>query len=169
LPVDLVIKMIEPLFTSKLRYGLELVINVIENLNDVMLKRMHSLHRQAMKAALRMKRTKKIEDGLLLTKTGQRSVLSMALSATAILAWKTAMNWKGHPLTQGRIEGHLGGKKTRQATNRDLPPQSTGSSSLISRVVEVWERLPREIREEKKESVVKTKIKQWSDTYINLL
>ena len=54
LPRDIVIKMIEPLFTSKLRYALELLTDSVKPDSDTLLKRLHSLHRGAMKAALRI-------------------------------------------------------------------------------------------------------------------
>jgi hypothetical protein len=52
LPRDLVIKIIEPIFTAKLQYALELVTDTTKADTDMGLKRLHKLHRGAMKAAL---------------------------------------------------------------------------------------------------------------------
>ena len=48
-------------------------------------------------------------------------------------------DWDRHPLTAGQVEKHLGQKATRQAVQRNLPPQSmTTRESLVSRLVEMW-------------------------------
>jgi len=143
-------------------------VDVMKRSEDLALRRLHKLHRQAMKAALKMKRTKKVKDSVLLARTGQRSVEAMAVTATGLMAWKSSQNWNKHPLTTGRIEGHLGIRETRQSSGRDLPPQSVGTRSLVSRLVEVWERLPQEIRAENNELLVKKRLKVWSENCTQL-
>jgi hypothetical protein len=161
LPRDLVIKMIEPIFTAKLRYALELVTDTTKAETDMGLKRLHKLHRAAMKAALGIQMRDHPEDAQLLQQTRQASVHEMALRATAGLAWKCAHNWGDHPLTSHRVEGHQSERNTRQATSRSFPPQHE-KSSLVSRLVETWEKLPVHIQGEEKQSVVKKKIKSWA-------
>ena len=88
-------------------------------------------------------------------------MFEMALSATANQAWKCAQDWKGHPLTKGRLKPHLNLKNTRQGTCRQYPPQSL-LGSLVHCMVEVWERLPTDITEETNPKTAKRKIKSWS-------
>jgi hypothetical protein len=49
-------------------------------------------------------------------------------------------------------------KATRQASSREFPPQSE-KTSLVSKLVETWEKIPDHIKKEEKESVAKKKIK----------
>jgi hypothetical protein len=59
------------------------------------------------------------------------------------------------------VEGHQSERNTRQATSRSFPPQHE-KSSLVSRLVETWEKLPVHIQGEEKQSVIKKKIKSWA-------
>jgi hypothetical protein len=59
------------------------------------------------------------------------------------------------------VEGHQSERTTRQATSRSFPPQHE-KSSLVSRLVETWEKLPVHVQGEEKQSVVKKKIKSWA-------
>jgi hypothetical protein len=152
LPRDLVIKMIEPIFTAKLRYALELVTDTTNAKTDMGLKRLHALGIQMRDHP---------EDAQLLEQTRQASVQEMALRATPGLAWKCTHNWEYHPLTSHRVEGHQSERTTRQATSRSFPPQHE-KSSLVSRVVETWEKLPVHLQGKEKQSVVKKKIKSWA-------
>ena len=70
-----------------------------------------------------------------------------------------------HPLMAGRIEGHHSTKETRQKSLRSFPPQSV-KTSLVAKIVETWERLPCDIRDEEKESVMKAKVKQWAKAIV---
>jgi hypothetical protein len=78
--------MIEPIFTAKLQYALELVTDTTKAETDMGLKRLHKLHRAAMKAALGFQMRDHPEDAQLLQQTRQASVHEMALIATAGLA-----------------------------------------------------------------------------------
>jgi hypothetical protein len=130
------------------------------------MKKLHSLHRLAMKAALKMNKLKVVSDQELLKSTGQCSILTCAMRATAMLAWKCSKDWEGHPLTGGRIKAHLAGRSTRQ-NNRTFPPQEL-KSSIIHCLVEIWEKLPDSIRTEEDVRVVKKKIKEWTILGINV-
>ena len=160
LPSEVLKKMIDPLFNSKMRYAIELTTNVL-NHQDKILLRLHGLHRGAMKAVLGLGRHLHPPDNELYSRTGQASVWQMALEATASLAWKCGGDWENHPLALGRLEGHHSGRQTRQSTQRAFPPQPV-KESLLSRVVEIWEKLPENIKQEKDKEVVKSKIKTWS-------
>ena len=156
---------------SKLRYGLALTTNCL-NPEDLAIKKLHSLHRAAMRASLFLTNKEHPSDKDHLEKTGQKSVLEMATAATANMAWKAGQDWRENPLTSGRTEEHRGQKTTRQLLQRTLPPQSIPvESSLVSRLAELWEKLPNEIKTERKELSAKEKISQWaakqSTKYIN--
>ena len=160
LPTRAVCAMIEPLFTAKTRYALELTVDAFEDHGrDTTLKALHQLHRSAMKAALGISTRKHPSDATLFRRTGQVSIYQVAKEATACLAWKCGQDWEHHPLTGGRLERHFSGRNTRQAA-RSFPPQST-RGSLISRLVEIWERFPEEIYKAEDFNQAKPKIKQW--------
>ena len=117
-----------------------------------------------MKASLNIPNRHHTPDKELLLKTGQKSVEEMARVATANMAWSAAQNWDKHPLTSGRFTRHRGQKVTRQMMQRSLPPQSTSTdSSLVSRLVEMWELLPEDIKCEKVEHIAKKKICLWAN------
>jgi hypothetical protein len=155
-----VLRMIEPIFTAKLRYAMELVCDSTNFEADMSLRRLHKIHRAAMKAALGIETREHPDDDLLLKRTGQSSVHEMALRAPAGLAWRCAQSWQNHPLTGGRIEEQQPKKATRQASSREFPPQSE-KTLLVSRLVETWVKIPDHIKKEERESVAKKKIKSW--------
>jgi len=144
LPRNVTCKMIEPIFTAKTRYALELVVDATAE-RDRSLRALHGLHRSAMKAALRIPRRQHPSDEELYRRTGQMSMQKLAAGATAVLAWKCSKDWEEHPLMKGRLEKHMTGKHTRQATRRCFPPQSI-KDSLVGRLVEVWENLPEKVK-----------------------
>ena len=96
-PGTVLTKMIEPLFSSKLSYGIELVGNCFDE-NDIVLRKLHTLHRSAMKASLGIPTRHHPTDQDLFQQTGQRSVLQMARRAAANMAWKAGQNWETHPM-----------------------------------------------------------------------
>lgn len=159
LPRRVVIQLVEPVFTSKLRYALELVVDT-ESMGDLVLKRLSSLHRQAMRVALGIGNRSQAPESELLQRTNQMPISKMALIATAMTAWKCLRTWKVHPLTSGRIDEHYNERTTRQ-NQRIFPPQKI-KESIISRLVEVYERLPQEVREEDNVITVKKRIKTWA-------
>jgi hypothetical protein len=157
--------MIEPIFTAKLGYALDLVTDATKVETDMGLKRLHKLYRTAMKAALGIQMGDHPEDAQLQHQTQQASVHETAFRATTGLAWKCAHNWSGHPLTSHRLERHQSERTTRQATSRSFPPQHK-KSSLVSRLVETWEKLQGHVQGEEKQSVVKKNIKSWARQYV---
>ena len=116
LPTTLLVKLIEPLFTSKMRYGLEIVVNVEEGQKGVIVKRLQQIHKKAMQAAVGWKASQGLCVEELLKRTGQASVYQMALTATGNQAWRCGQDWDGHPLTKGRLRGHTNLQNTRQVT-----------------------------------------------------
>ena len=102
----------------------------------------------------------------LYSQTGQVSVKQMALEATATLAWKCGKDWKNNPLAKRRIQEHSSGRQTRQRTQRTFPPQFT-RGSLLSRMVEVWERLPNEVKTAEDWEFAKRNIKTWTEEFIS--
>jgi len=156
LPRHITCRMIEPIFTSKVRYAIELIADTTAERNTA-LQVLHQQHRNAMKAALGMSRRKHPSDDLLYRESGQVSMASIAAEAAVGLAWKCGQDWDQHPLTSTRVEKHLSGRATRQATQRCLPPQST-RGSLVGRLVEIWESFPDNIKQ----------VKEWVDAKTDL-
>ena len=164
LTCDVLKNMIDPLFNSKMRYAMELTTDAL-NKEDKPLQRLHASHRGAMKAVLGIGRNLHPSDSELYSRTGQVPVQHMALEATASLAWKCVKNGQSDPLTNGRIEEHFSARQTRQKTQRSYPPQST-QGSLLSRMVEVWERLPDVVKTEENWDCAKAKIKKWTENFL---
>ena len=162
LPRKITSKMIEPLFTAKLRYGLELVTNACDP-QDVATRRLQVLHRSALRAALKVKK-KGVPYKELLLCADQKSVEVMSKQATSLLVWKCGQNWLNHPLTACRLECHKSLRPTRQS-ERQFPPQSLAPcESIISRIVEIWESMPENLKSEKKVGAVKKLIEVWCST-----
>ena len=162
LPQRAVCHMIEPIFCAKLRYALELLVDTVSEGQDTdgILQALHGLHRSAMKAALGLSWRNHPSNRELYDRTGQNSIYQMVQEATACLAWKCGQDWDKHPLTSGNVVRHSSGRNTRQATSRSLPPQPT-QGTLISRVVEVWEQLPHQVKHDRKFCTAKKNIKKW--------
>ena len=150
--------MIEPLFTSKLRYGLALIADASDE-DDRMIKQLHLLHRRAMKAALRLGQGVHLSDRQLLEKTGQMPVREIAACAVANMAWRCGKDWKGNGLMGTRLENHSN-RCTRQRTQRSFPPQSN-IGSLPHKLVEMWEQMPDNIKIESCPEKAFKAIKQW--------
>ena len=159
LPRNIACQLIEPIFISKLRYALELIADATAGIQDKCLKRLHKLHRSAMKAALMIPARKHPSDEELYKLSGQSSLACIALEATGCLAWKSFCS--GQPFLVNRLESHASGRFTRQSTQRTFPPQST-SGTLISRLVEVWEMLPKEVKDCRNVDKAKGLICDWA-------
>ncbi len=160
LPTDVVKEMIQPIFTSKLLYGLSLLASKQGQITEnTLLKQLCSLHHQAMKAALRIHKRHGISYPDLLQLTGQKPIFQLALEQLSNNACK-CLSMEEHPLVINRIEKHKSKKITRQA-RRDWPPQST-QHSVITKMVEVWEQIPGEIRSEQDCFKRKKEIQKWS-------
>ena len=69
-----------------------------------------------------------------------------------------------NPLSACRLERHSTNRITQQATSRDFPPQKT-KGSLLGRLIEVWELLPADIKQESEKDKVDNKIKLWATKY----
>ena len=160
LPKKTVCEMIDPIFTSKLRYALELVTDAAAE-SDSTLGQLHSLHRGAMKAALGIKPQEHPSDESLLALTGQLSVRQLSKIATSNLAWKCFKSRKSCPLLKGRLEDHTSLRQTRQRTLRAFPPQAT-RGTLLHRLVETWEKLPVQLRNKSAHEEVRGALKSFS-------
>jgi hypothetical protein len=98
LPRDLVVKMIEPLFSAKLRYGLELAVNIRKEETDTGLRSLHRVHRAAMKAAFSIPTREHPETSIYyVQQTKQTSVHDMAMQAKAGLVWSLCQELEGAP------------------------------------------------------------------------
>jgi hypothetical protein len=107
LPRDLVVKMIEPLFSAKLRYGLELAVNIRKEETDTGLRSLHRVHRAAMKAAFSIPTREHPETSIYyVQQTNRRQFTTWRCKPRLGWCGVYARNWKEHPLTGSRIEHH---------------------------------------------------------------
>lgn len=160
LPLDTIRPIRDGIFTSKVKYCLTLITNVYGIKGaDPAQSQLHKLHRSAMKASLRIATSDHPPDDELLKKSGQISVKQIAATSIANLAVDCLQNWKSHPLTTSRIVLHLGSKRTRQSQDRTFPPQPV-RNSLLGRMVEAYEDLPKYVRDEPKKHSRKCLIKK---------
>jgi len=113
--------MIHPIFVSKLNYGLELVADPFDPKNNV-LKSLHKLNRQAMKAALNLPKRTDITDLELYSATKQCPVEALCKRKFALMSCK-CLQENSHPLVSNHLEYHLHQRNTRQSTQRDYPTQ----------------------------------------------
>jgi len=153
-PKQLAVQLIDPLFTSKVRYSLPLIYK-----KELPMKKLQGLHRLAMKAALRLKSTHNISTEELVRLTNQKSLTQIAKEIIATLAWKTSPKWKTHPLFQDRIREQPAYKITRQSKNAF--PKQFVAGSIITDIIELWQEMPKHILEEKIVSAAKREIVKW--------
>ena len=146
--------LVTPLFTSKASYGLPLF---FAEQGD----RLCALHRRAMKAALRLgTKTSSITTKELIKICNQQSLQEQVFRSLASLAWKCLAhnNAQSHQLTSGRIKLHSESSRSTRQLKRSFPPQLQ-KESTISKMVEVWEKLPSEIKDEENELSMKGRVK----------
>ena len=154
------IKMMQPIFTANLLYGLSLFVDV-RNTIDSNLKRLNGLHRQAMKASPGLPRRSERATEDLLKMTGQKPVEQMARKQLAGLACDClSKHGTTHDLTTDRLIYHIGQQRTRQMTGRTFPPQPV-PGSIVTKMVEMFEVLPENIKEEQNISRRKKMIDAW--------
>ena len=155
LPREATIALLEPLFVSNLLHSLPVMVDPSSD-NSGMLRTFHGLHRQAMKAALGIPPTEHPDDQHLLTASRQTPISQIISSLTMSLACKSLPKWQHHPLTKTRITDHSRARMTRQ-NQRYLPPQLVNST--LSNLVEVFDKMPADIREDSNPTRRKVKIR----------
>ena len=138
LPRSVLCQFLNSIFVSKMLYSLPF------HTGEKSQKTLTKLHRQAMKAALKIPTRADIATEKLLQQTRQASIKELTTRSLAGLAWNCSKNWEEHPLTKSRVKGHIGSHRTRQ-TERDFPPQEV-RESLITHMIEVWEKMPFDVK-----------------------
>ncbi len=159
-PTSVMKDMIQPIFTSKLMYGLALAASSQGPLfENGLLKQLSSFHRQAMKVSLRLTKRQGVAYSDLLNCTGQKSIYQLVLEQLGNVTCK-CLSAQDHPLVTNRLDKHLGMKSTRQST-RKWPPQAT-KTSIVAKMVDLWELMPSEICQEQDCIKLKKLIQMWS-------
>jgi len=159
LPRNIMCNLIGPIFVSKLQYALPLICS--NNDDDAAFNEFKKLYRQALKTALQIFPRDHVKTEDLLVKTRQKSLEEMLDSATGNIAWGCLKNWCVHPLTANRIDEHSSEVNTRQRKMRQFPPQRV-KESLVSKMVEVWESMPANLKSEENDIAAKKKVKLWA-------
>ena len=159
------VKCINPIVTSKLTYGLELMADPVKHYNKnkancSVIIRLQRLLNEAVRAALRLNRSEHISEEELMRRGDQLSVAELAERALANLAWNTLGPCERHETSDiaCRIERGQVIRVTRQRQDERFPPQSI-TDSLVSRVSQMWNILPDDLKQDKVKSSAKTKIK----------
>ena len=156
LPSHIMVKCISPVFTSSLTYGLELMADPFrhcdKNTSDCpVIKRLQKLMNEAIRAALRLRKTDKISERELLRRSGQLCVCDLAERALMNHAWNsvsTERRKESSELAQ-RLEWGQSGRVTRQSESKHVPPQ-TLTSTMVSKIGLAWNFMPEDIRTEKR-------------------
>ena len=157
LPKAVTKTLLQPLFISNILHYLPTLAD-LETSRTPFASKLHSLHRQAMKAALGIPSTKHPDDDFLLSATNQTPIKQFLTSLLMSQACKIFPNWQNHPVSKNRVIAHSMTRCTRQ-NQRTLPPQLIGSS--LSSLVELFEQLPPDIRNESNLLKRKKKIRQY--------
>ena len=165
LPKETMLKCITHLFTSKLTFGLELMTDPLKHQdknepNCAVITRLQKLLNEAVRASLRIRRSERVSELELMRRSGQLTVCSMAARAIANHAWNSfSTQWRRDysELTK-RIEWGQRGRTTRQSDQEIVPPQSV-KECLVSRVGQMWNSLPVEIKTESNKKKAMAKIK----------
>ena len=166
LPRQTMVKCINPIFTSKLTYGLELMADPEKHYNKdkakcTIIARLQRLLNEAVRAALRLHKGEHITESELMRRGQQLSVARLAERALASQAWNALASQERQDNSDiaKRIERGQVTRVTRQRHEERFPPQSV-SDSLVSRVCKMWNILPEDIRQERLKSSAKAKIKE---------
>ena len=156
LPKKTSVDLLQPLFISNILYSLPVLVDA-DLQGSPLIRSLHGLHRQAMKAALSVPYNDHPSDSFLLKESRQKSITHTAQSLLMSLSCKCLPNWSSHPLTKNRLKSHLRSRPTRQNA-RYLPPQFTPST--LSLMVEIFEGIPTGIRNEPKPASRKRQIRK---------
>ena len=152
LPKHVLLKLVTPVFTSKLMYAIEIYTDpstsiVDGNSMDNRIAKLQKLQNRAMRIVL-CPASKHWSEQRLLELTQQKSVLEISLQAVSRAAWcSLGPGNKRHVLGE-LVKSVQHGRMTRSTTMGILPPQLS-SGTLVSAMAKVWNFLPWEIREEK--------------------
>ena len=165
LPRNIMIKCLSPIFTSKLMFGLELMADPLKHFdrsqpNCSIINRLQPLLNEAVRAALRLHRSQHISQEELMRRGKQLTVASLAERALANQTWNalgTEERRISSCLSQ-RIERGQVTRVTRQNQGENIPPQTT-QKTLVTRISQMWNFLPDDIRQERVKSSAKTKVK----------
>jgi len=151
------------IFTSKLCFGLEVLVDPFRHEDPNMpkskaLAHLQVLQNDAARATLAVRRNDRISQVELLRRTKQLQVSDLAQRATMVQAWNALKGDQQGELI-GRVEWSRGQRLTRQSKQNIIPPQ-TNPDTFISRICIAWNGLPEEIKEETCKEAAKNKIKK---------
>ena len=163
------LKLVDGIFTSKIRYGLQLFGKVRMNQNDPTNKDFDNIQKVQSKLARLLTRTKlsdKVCTASLLTKTNMMSVNQINGQIKIQEIWKS-LNVPNYPIQINKQSPNANGPATRADTKGRLI--ETGNSCLSSRTcindaVKIWNQLPSSITECKSFYQIKKQAKIFAKT-----
>ena len=162
LPRNILLQCLNPIFNSKLMYGLEVITNPATYLGQPQCKaiaKLQVIQNEAMRAVLGLRLTDRTKVEVLLQKCNQLSVHELALRATMGLAWNSLSSCARRKkiVAEERLRNWQMVRETRQSSQQTFPVQEV--KSLLSRLTIVWNNMPEDIRSEEQSSAAKKKIK----------
>jgi hypothetical protein len=146
-------KVINPMFTSKVQYALEIFGDPTSQIckdkeEDIIIKKLQVLHNMAIRAALGIGGKDRTSCSRLFSLTGHTSVAEMCLRA---VSWAAKIHIgmeieeQELPLTGGRLIWPQTTRMTRNLEKGLLPPQKS-SGTLLAAMATVWNELPEAIK-----------------------
>jgi hypothetical protein len=158
------LKVITPMFTSKLQYAIEVFTEPSSILctgrkENTILRDLQVLQNKAVRAALRRPHTDRSSATDLFEKTGQPSVREVSLRAVMRTA-RVYLGGTASDMAEGQIREHSHCRVRTRRENKVLPPQDS-SSTLVASMAAVWNATPAEIKEETNQLRWKKQIKDF--------
>ena len=148
-----VIQCFSSIFTSKLNYSLVPLTDPLrhEAVGDTQCQaivRLQRLQNEAIRAALRVKRTDKVSQKELLERAKQLPVVDLAKRAHFCLSWNVfSEKGKEKQILQDRVEWGVGERVTRHSIASKVPSQRV-QGTIVAKLAKAWNSLPEDIKHE---------------------
>ena len=162
-------KVADSIWTSKLRYGLQLCTEVrtdeSQKKNTDMI-RVQKAQNRLMRVLTKTRRMDRTKIGELLEKTGMLSVNQTAAQIKYLEMWKATHNID-YPLKLEMVEGKRSGIATRQSQEskfKEINRTQIGKHSFVGDATKLWNQAPEQIKQAKTVWGVKKEIKKHCKT-----
>ena len=162
LPKNILLHCLNPIFNSKLMYGLEVITNPTTLPGQPLCKviaKLQVIQNEAMRAVLGLRLADRTKVEVLLQRCNQLSVHDLALRATLGQAWNSLSSVARRKKIDAanRLRNWQSVRETRQTSQETYPVQEI--NSLLSRLTIAWNGMPEDIRKEERSISAKRKIK----------
>ena len=155
-------KIVDSLWTSKARYGLQLFGQVRQSEEDVLTSNLENIQK-CQNNLLRTLENVRVKDKVsiksMLSKNNMLSINQMHAQVKLTEMWK-ASNFKNYPLNVKKMEPAINGRVTRGVTEEKLIEPAT-LNTFIGDATRLWNRAPGAIKDTKSISSAKKEIKKF--------